>query len=837
MKTPNAKSLLIMCTLSVLACSETRPPSQVRDAYLAIDQSPSDAFEQPADSNGAVDSGNAFDAQLADANNPDIEMPLDGRTTDPDSGMVDVDAELVDEGWPVRSCTQTIEYWSQTPNQTIWIAGDFTCDQGGRCWADGARRLETTPEMTKPGQAPCGMGGPCLHTIEFSPADGLIPGDSYSYKLIEGQSPQTGNWFIDPAASRHAFDEDCLNSAFLMPPCDARPSVHVDRFEVDSEARRLTVTLQAFTAIDRTPVSTINLTLNGQPVADSVFNETGQLAVQFDDLPIGKHRLSITIEDESNRVSKVVHLPFWIEAQPFSWLSSPVYMLLVDRFANGNLDNDAPIGMGDVGYSVNWQGGDLQGAQAALDAGYFDALGIKVIWLSPVNQQVDQPMPGRESPRLIAPYHGYWPVEARLVEPRFGGNEALRSFVAAAHSRGIRVLVDLINNQIHEDHVYMQTNPDWFRTSCVCGIDPGCGWSERPLDCLFAPYLPDINWRNPQAREQFIDDALFWVEEFNVDGFRVDAVKHVETMAVYNLRSALTQRFEKGGHRIVMLGETAVSSGDRYNGLCGVQFNNGYEWIDAYTGPNALDGQFDFPSHHRWGSLIDANGSFRDIESAMQAAEQSYVGNQLNVQFLGSHDSGRIISRIAGDAGVYCRYSDACDTALPSVTNNALDYRRLRIIWGLLYAAPGLPMLYYGDEIAMPGGNDPDNRRSLPWQNLNGAEFDMSLTAQQVDHYDFMRRLGRARLENNAFHGLERLPVFVGNNDLAFIRRNGQDWSLVVAQKDVGSTIEIARPNWVADAIDLVSVVGDSQARRTENGWTIEAGETGISYFIPVQAP
>ena len=91
----------------------------------------------------------------------------------------------------------------------------------------------------------------------------------------------------------------------------------------------------------------------------------------------------------------------------------------------------------------------------------------------------------------------------------------------------------------------MAPHPDWFRSDCVCAIDPGCGWSERPLDCLFAPYLPDINWRVRDAERQFVADAVYWVAEYGVDGYRIDAVKHVERTFLQALRAVCDEHRTK----------------------------------------------------------------------------------------------------------------------------------------------------------------------------------------------------------------------------------------------------------------------------------------------------
>ena len=230
-----------------------------------------------------------------------------------------------------------------------------------------------------------------------------------------------------------------------------------------------------------------------------------------------------------------------------------------------------------------------------------------------------------------------------------------------------------------------------------------------------------------------------------------------------------------------MLGETAVSAQDQYAGLCGVQFDNGYEWIDAYTGQNSSMASLTFHLIIVGAGL--SNVQLRRLEAALTAAEAEYINNVINVQFLGSHDSGRVLSRVRRDPAVGCRYDDECGFPLAAGTNDPAIYRHLRLVWGLLYTTQGMPLLYYGDEIAMAGGNDPDNRRMMPWQNNVIAEFDASLSSQQLDHLEFMQRLGRIRLERKAFHGRTRMPLVVRDNHLAFLR----------AMRTIGQSLSLSK--------------------------------------------
>lgn len=670
----------------------------------------------------------------------DARVPeLDGAS---DAG-VDGGGVLPDAGsarWGVRSCDVTIRHAPPVGVSSVQIAGEFTG------WADAPQPLRDDD-------------GDGTYEITLSPSARLVPGELYAYKLIVGTT-----WMLDPASTHRKYADSCLNSALLMPACTLAPEIRASTLETTSDGSASTrVTI--LTATDGAPPSTIAMTLDGEalPAGAAVLDpDAGAFDVAFTGLPLGRHELSIRVTDSMGRDAEPVDLAFWIEEEPFEWRDALMYMIVVDRFANGDRAIDAPIG-GAVEYPADFHGGDLDGALEVMRSGYFEDLGVNVIWLSPINQQAVGDFEGRDDGHRYAGYHGYWPSRGRDVEPRFGGNDALREFVAEAHRRGIRVLVDLINNQIHEQHEYYAAHPDWFRTGCVCGVDPGCGWSERPLDCLFASYLPDINWRERGAEEQFLADAVHWIDAYDVDGFRIDAVKHVETNSIFNLRARLAQRFEQGGERLFLVGETAVGESDRADYGCGETYANGYAWIDAYVGENALDGQFDFPTHHALqdGLVTDRMG-FDSVEGVVRNFETRYRSDGLHVRFLGTHDSNRMASRAAFDPAQGCRWPGGGSCAsMPGTPTDLAVFARLRRAFTILYTVPGIPFLYYGDELGMPGGNDPDNRRDMVWTGALSslAMGDTSVNGEQEALRAHLMALGTARARSLALRRGRRIPL------------------------------------------------------------------------------
>lgn len=735
------------------------------------------ACSPPADDDpSGADAGAGGDAGMS----PDADPGMCPQSTE-GSNVRSLVPERVLPAGSARSCAVTVRV--SAPNESqVQIAGDFTG------WADAPLSL-----------ADAGGGE---WEITLDPAThGIVPGTVHAYKLIYGGT----DWRLDSASPRRAMDGSCWNSAFAVPACDAGPEILAEAVatEVGVDTGSATARFKAYTATDGVAIASVDVELDGQSVPASAISEAnGVHTVSVDDVALGKHVLVVRASDAQGRDAEPVSLPFWLERRPFDWRDAVMYMIVVDRFANGRSDNDAPES---VEYPADWHGGDLWGALDVMKTGYFEDLGVNVIWLSPINAQAAGSFEGRDDSHMYAGYHGYWPSRGREVDSHFGGNDGLKAFVDEAHSRGIRVLFDLINNQVHDQHEYLGDHPDWFRDTCVCGIDPGCGWSERPYDCQFATYLPDINWLVPGAEAQFVDDAMFWIEQLGIDGYRIDAVKHVEASSVFTLRDVAARRFEQGGERVYMVGETAVNEGDTFDyDTCGGRYDSGYEWINDYVGTNGLDGQFDFPAHHRMQhGLLRGYLGYDELDQIVNTAESEYTPDSLHVRFLGTHDSTRMASQAAEANNAICKWQgdavrdwdgtiiDSC-SQLPDVATGGETYARLRRAFTVLMTMPGVPFIYYGDEVAMPGGNDPDNRRDMVWtDDLAGVAMGATtLTAEQTALREWVRALGQARRDSNAMRRGQRVTL-VAEPDLYIYAYKGDgpgDLALVAVNKGAAVT-------------------------------------------------
>ena len=450
----------------------------------------------------------------------------------------------------------------------------------------------------------------------------------------------------------------------------------------------------------------------------------------------GKHTLRLEINDTDGNQAYDRLVPFWVGGQSeFSWEDSLIYMIMTDRYINGNTSNDPQAT--NAAYGADWMGGDIEGVTQKIESGYFADLGVNVLWLTPFNTNAQGTGVAADGVHDVAAYHGYWPVEPREVDSRLGTAEQLKEMVEVAHSAGIRVMMDYVVNHVHEDHTYYQDNPEWFNQGCICGTS-NCDWTEHRLDCQFTSYMPDVNWKIRDASEQFIDDALWWLEEFDLDGARIDAVKHVDDLAATNLATRINERFETVGTDYYLKGETAMGwSGDS---LEDNQFQ--YDTINQYIGEDSLDGQADFVLYHAVVDNVFTQGTrnYQHLDYWTNRSQDQYVPGAVMVPYVGSHDVSRLTSR--ADGGTGDAYNQWQEQGLPGQPGNDDAYQAALQAYGWLLTTPGAPLLYYGDEYGEYGGADPDNRHmyrdSTNWNDRENGLFE-NISA-----------LGKLRLESIA---------------------------------------------------------------------------------------
>lgn len=414
----------------------------------------------------------------------------------------------------------------------------------------------------------------------------------------------------------------------------------------------------------------------------------------------------------------------------FDWRDSIIYFVFVDRFNNGDPSNDNAIG---VPMASDWQGGDWAGITAKIDEGYFEDLGVNTLWISvPMDNTGDSGL-GTDG-RDYSAYHGYWPADLDAPEEHFGTMAELQQLVDTAHEHDLKVLFDYAMNHVHATSPVYVDNPEWFWPNdngaggnCVCG--EGCGWDgEEGKRCWFTDYLPDYDFTEQAAVDFSTSNAIQWIVDTGVDGFRLDAVKHIEDAWLLELRARVTDEIEPdSGRHFYMVGET---------------FTGNTDTIAYYVNDDMLDGQFDFPLRMEMArTLLMRQGTMTELADFMDANDDRY-GAGIMSTFIGNHDIPRVI-HLAEDTPLWNdQWADGKDRAwenLPTQPGGSSAYERLASAFTILMTTPGAPLVYYGDEYGLAGAGDPDNRRFMQWSSYSSGQqalFDhiATMTAFRSEH-------------------------------------------------------------------------------------------------------
>jgi glycosidase len=511
------------------------------------------------------------------------------------------------------------------------------------------------------------------------------------------------------------------------------------------------------------------------------------------------------------------------DLEEFDWRDSIMYFAMVDRFADsdGRADPVPGVTDGDAtrGPSGQFEGGDLRGATERLD--YLADLGVTAIWLSAPYKNRDSAgaaIDPRSDPNVYSAYHGYWPSPANIsfadprnpsprprVENRIGTETDLRNFVNTAHAtvgadgHTMKVLFDYVMNHVDVNSGLYTSNPSWFARRD--GRFPLCGpenlWDDPywGLRCAFTDYLPAFDFDNADARRWSVNDALWWAREFGVDGYRLDAIKHVPFSWLTDLRSALNREFTSpAGDRFFLVGETFA-------------YDN-RELLRSYVNPETmLDGQFDFPMKARLcEAVFTEGGDLGAFASWMDGNDTFYGPGAIMTTWIGNHDIPRPIHFASREIG-NCREGSNPGNGWswrPAQPTDAAPYERLAVSFAIMMTNPGIPLIYYGDEIGLAGGGDPDNRRMMPWSDSSLNEHQRALRSR-------VRALARLRAQNRALTRGRRRTLSTTRETWVYTMGGcgGDEVTVAINRADGGRTVSIPAGSYT-DLLTGAAVSGGS---------------------------
>ncbi len=436
--------------------------------------------------------------------------------------------------------------------------------------------------------------------------------------------------------------------------------------------------------------------------------------------------------------------------------SQILYSLMIDRFNNGTTENDWKINSWEVLDKVDYQGGDILGIEQKIKDGFFEELGVTTIWISPITQNPYDAWGQNVNPDTkFSGYHGYWPIYSTVVDKRFGTEEELRSMLATAHDNELNVILDYVANHLHINSPVLQAHPDWTTDLILPdGRENIALWDEQRLTTWFDKHIPTLDLERKEVCEPMTDSALHWLRNFDFDGFRHDACKHIPLdywrMLTHKMKSSMPER------NLWQIGETYGS----------------VELIGSYVKTGMIDSQFDFNLYHTSRDVIvDTNRSMRDIVRTVEESEAAYGSHHTMGNITGNHDKPRFISLAGGDMSLWCP-DDKAEGWHREVKVGDMDkgHAGLQLLKAIITTVPGVPCIYQGDEYGVPGANDPDNRDMMRFEADNEYQAKEFAATQAL--------LKERRSSMPLMYGDYR-TLYSDDASWVFLRHYMGEWSLV----------------------------------------------------------
>ena len=483
-----------------------------------------------------------------------------------------------------------------------------------------------------------------------------------------------------------------------------------------------------------------------------------------------------------------------------------IYSIMIDRFSNGDISNDNPVKHDSLFTPANYQGGDLQGIINKMESGYFDKLGVNAFWISPIVDNTNNAYREYPAPhRWYTGYHGYWPTSSNKVEEHFGDMNLVKKIIDIAHKKNSKVFLDYVAHHVHEEHWMWKDHRNWFGTFNLPNGRMNLRlWDEYRLTTWFEPYMPSFDFVSSyEALEFMTDNAVWWLKVTGADGYRHDAVKHVPNefwrLLTKKLKKEIAIPFDKEVYQI----------GESFGGI---------DMIASYVNNGQLSAQFNFNLYDvAVPTFLDEKASYKLLDYQMQKSFQVFGYNNLMGNIMDSHDKIRYMAYADGDLAINDGRAGDLAWNNPPKVEDPKSYDKLKLHLAYILTIPGVPIIYYGDEIGMTGAADPDNRRMM--------RFGYDLDKNEIQTFEDVSKLIHIRKEHSALRYGDFLTLQADENIYAFIRSDLNERVLTIVNKSSEmQDLELVLPAVynVNKAKDLVSgkdlVVKDNKILLTIDG-------------------
>ncbi|MBF02375.1 MAG: alpha-amlyase [Flavobacterium sp.] len=450
--------------------------------------------------------------------------------------------------------------------------------------------------------------------------------------------------------------------------------------------------------------------------------------------------------------------------------SDVIYLLMPDRFANGNEANDSSPNLTEKGnrnLPGGRHGGDIQGIIDHLD--YIQELGATAIWSTPLCEDNDKGYS----------YHTYGQSDVYQIDARYGTNEDYKRLASEMHKRNLKLIKDYVTNHWGAEHWMFKDMPsyDWFhqfpgyaQSNYRMTTQYDTNGSKRDakycMDGWFVPSMPDLNQSNPLVLNYLIQNAIWWIEFADLDGFRVDTYSYNDKEGIAKWTKAITDEYPYFNivGEVWMHDQAQISYWQKNSPIAKIQSYNSY-----------LPSVMDFTLHDAFGSVFNeneanwSNGTIKFYENFVNDFLYDNPNNLLI--FIENHDTGRF----------------------NEIYKN--DFKKFQLGMTLLATTRGIPQIYYGSEIGMAGDKgkgDADIRQDFPggWKSdSNNAFKNSGRTEMQKQYFDFSKKLLNWRKNKAVIHSGKLTHYIPENNVYVYFRHNDTESVMVILNNSLNTQV------------------------------------------------